>query len=131
MFVTPIPPPPLGVYMEMIEAVIKPQKLDAVKTALARLGILGVTALEVKGCGRHAADNTTRRGNDYVGTLQKDIRGDAGGDRSNHDLRLRLSRSLMDAGGDFLRGDANQRGHRSSLGGADQSHDRAAMISVG
>ena len=38
--------------MYMIEAVIKPQKLDAVKTALAGLGILGVTALEVKGFGR-------------------------------------------------------------------------------
>src|SRR4051812_3318970 len=31
--------------MQMIEAVIKPHKLDAVKTALAKLGILGVTAV--------------------------------------------------------------------------------------
>jgi len=38
--------------MQMIEAVIKPNKLDAVKTALAKLGILGVTAIECKGFGR-------------------------------------------------------------------------------
>ena len=34
--------------MQMIEAVIKPQKLDAVKTALAKIGILGATAVEVR-----------------------------------------------------------------------------------
>ncbi len=38
--------------MQMIEAVIKPQKLDAVKSGLAKLGILGVTAVECKGFGR-------------------------------------------------------------------------------
>jgi nitrogen regulatory protein PII len=38
--------------MQMIEAVIKPHKLDAVKTALAKMGILGVTAVECKGFGR-------------------------------------------------------------------------------
>ncbi len=48
--------------MEMIEAVIKPQKLDAVKTALARLGILGVTAVECKGYGRQAGHTERYRG---------------------------------------------------------------------
>ena len=38
--------------MQMIEAVIKPHKLDAVKHALAKIGILGVTAIECKGFGR-------------------------------------------------------------------------------
>ena len=46
----------------MIDAVIKPQKLDAVKTALAALGILGVTALEVKGFGRQAGHTERYRG---------------------------------------------------------------------
>ena len=32
--------------MQMIEAVIKPHKVDAVKHALAKIGILGVTAVE-------------------------------------------------------------------------------------
>src|SRR5947208_16784404 len=48
--------------MQMIEAVIKPQKLDNVKAALAKLGILGVTAIEVKGYGRQAGHTERYRG---------------------------------------------------------------------
>lgn len=48
--------------MQMIEAVIKPHKLDAVKTALARLGILGVTAIECKGFGRQMGHTERYRG---------------------------------------------------------------------
>jgi nitrogen regulatory protein PII len=48
--------------MQMIEAVIKPQKLEAVKTALARLGILGVTAVEAKGFGRQMGHTERYRG---------------------------------------------------------------------
>jgi nitrogen regulatory protein P-II 1 len=38
--------------VKKIEAVIKPHKLDDVKEALGRLGVLGLTAYEVKGFGR-------------------------------------------------------------------------------
>jgi len=48
--------------MQMIEAVIKPHKLDAVKTALAKLGILGVTAVECKGFGRQLGHTERYRG---------------------------------------------------------------------
>ena len=48
--------------MQMIEAVIKPQKLDAVKAALAKIGILGATAVEVKGYGRQAGHTERYRG---------------------------------------------------------------------
>jgi nitrogen regulatory protein PII len=48
--------------MQMIEAVIKPHKLDAVKTALAKLGILGVTAVECKGFGRQMGHTERYRG---------------------------------------------------------------------
>ena len=48
--------------MQMIEAVIKPHKIDAVKTALARLGILGVTAVECKGFGRQLGHTERYRG---------------------------------------------------------------------
>src|SRR5258705_12199338 len=48
--------------MQMIEAVIKPHKLDAVKTALAKLGILGVTAIECKGFGRQMGHTERYRG---------------------------------------------------------------------
>ena len=46
----------------MIEAVIKPHKLDAVKGALAKLGILGVTAVECKGFGRQMGHTERYRG---------------------------------------------------------------------
>lgn len=48
--------------MQMIEAVIKPHKLDAVKSALASLGILGVTAVECKGFGRQMGHTERYRG---------------------------------------------------------------------
>ncbi len=48
--------------MQMIEAVVKPNKLDAVKTALAKLGILGVTAIECKGFGRQMGHTERYRG---------------------------------------------------------------------
>ena len=48
--------------MHMIEAVIKPNKLEAVKTGLAKLGILGVTAIEVKGFGRQMGHTERYRG---------------------------------------------------------------------
>ncbi len=48
--------------MKMIEAVIKPARLDAVKAALAKIGILGATASEVKGYGRQAGHTERYRG---------------------------------------------------------------------
>jgi nitrogen regulatory protein PII len=48
--------------MHMIEAVIKPHKIDAVKNALAKLGILGVTAIECKGFGRQMGHTERYRG---------------------------------------------------------------------
>jgi nitrogen regulatory protein PII len=48
--------------MQMIEAVVKPHKLEAVKQALAKLGILGVTAVECKGFGRQMGHTERYRG---------------------------------------------------------------------
>lgn len=48
--------------MQMIEAVIKPHMLDSVKTELAKLGILGVTAVECKGFGRQLGHTEHYRG---------------------------------------------------------------------
>jgi nitrogen regulatory protein PII len=49
-------------FMQMIEAVVKPHKLEAVKQALAKLGILGVTAVECKGFGRQMGHTERYRG---------------------------------------------------------------------
>ena len=48
--------------MQMIEAVVKPQRIDAVKNALAKVGILGVTAVECKGFGRQMGHTERYRG---------------------------------------------------------------------
>ena len=48
--------------MIMIEAVIKPNRLDAVKSALLEKGILGVTAVECKGFGKQRGHSERYRG---------------------------------------------------------------------
>ena len=48
--------------MQMIETVIKPHRLDAVKSALATMNILGVTAIECKGFGRQMGHTERYRG---------------------------------------------------------------------
>jgi nitrogen regulatory protein PII len=48
--------------MIMIEAVVKPNRLDAVKSALLEKGILGVTAVECKGFGKQRGHSERYRG---------------------------------------------------------------------
>jgi len=48
--------------MYMIEAVIKPSAVDEVKSRLASMGILGVTALECKGFGKQKGHTERYRG---------------------------------------------------------------------
>jgi nitrogen regulatory protein PII len=48
--------------MQMIEAVIKPQKLDPVKANLAKIGVMGATAVECKGFGRQMGHTERYRG---------------------------------------------------------------------
>jgi nitrogen regulatory protein PII len=52
--------------MKKIEAIIKPFKLEEVKTALGELGITGMTVLEVKGFGRQKGHTEVYRGAEYV-----------------------------------------------------------------
>ena len=52
--------------MKKIEAIIKPFKLEAVKEALAHIGIEGMTASEVKGFGRQKGQTEVYRGTEYT-----------------------------------------------------------------
>ncbi len=52
--------------MKKIEAIIKPFRLDDVRTALMDLGINGLTATEVKGFGRQKGHTELYRGAEYV-----------------------------------------------------------------
>ena len=51
--------------MDRIEAVIKPFKLDDVKTALNQIGVMGMTISEVKGFGRQRGRKEIYRGAEY------------------------------------------------------------------
>ena len=52
--------------MKIVIAIIKPFKLDEVRDALTAIGMLGMTATEVKGYGRQKGRTETYRGTDYT-----------------------------------------------------------------
>lgn len=52
--------------MKKIEAIIKPFKLDAVKRALQKIDVKGVTVIEAKGFGRQKGNNEVYRGAEYI-----------------------------------------------------------------
>ena len=52
--------------MKMIEATIKPFRLDVVKEALTEAGVQGMTVSEVNGFGRQKGHNESYRGTEYT-----------------------------------------------------------------
>jgi nitrogen regulatory protein PII len=58
--------------MKMITALVRPSKVDAVKTALVALEIVGMTVSDVRGFGRQKGQVERYRGNEFtVDFLQK------------------------------------------------------------
>src|SRR5579871_4462701 len=52
--------------MKLIIAIIKPFKLEEVKSALAEIGVEGMTVTEVKGFGRQKGHTEIYRGSEYT-----------------------------------------------------------------
>ena len=52
--------------MKLLTAVVKPFKLDDVRTALSEIGVQGLTVTEVKGFGRQKGHTELYRGAEYV-----------------------------------------------------------------
>ena len=52
--------------MKLVTAIIKPFKLDEVRTALSAIGVQGITVTEVKGFGRQKGHTELYRGAEYV-----------------------------------------------------------------
>jgi nitrogen regulatory protein P-II 1 len=52
--------------LHLVTAIIKPYKLDDVKSALRDSGVLGMTVTEVKGFGRQGGKTETYRGAEYT-----------------------------------------------------------------
>ncbi len=55
--------------MKMIKAIVRPNKVDDVKDALARNGISGMTVTEVRGQGRQRGHSAVYRGSEYEVSL--------------------------------------------------------------
>ena len=60
--------------MKLVMAVIKPFKLDAVREALDRIGVHGMTVTEVKGYGRQKGHTEIYRGAEYVASFLPKVR---------------------------------------------------------
>jgi nitrogen regulatory protein P-II 1 len=52
--------------VKLIEAIIKPFKLDDVKEALTEIGVIGMTVSEVRGFGRQKGHTELYRGSEYT-----------------------------------------------------------------
>jgi len=51
--------------MKKVECIVRPHLMEAVKSALQDVGIVGMTASEVKGFGRQKGHTETYRGSEY------------------------------------------------------------------
>ncbi len=60
--------------MRLVTAVLKPFKLDDVKTALEALGVAGMTVSEVQGHGRQRGHTEVYRGAEYTVTFVPKVR---------------------------------------------------------
>jgi len=52
--------------MKKVEAIIRPAKIDDVKTALVEAGIIGMTITDVRGFGRQKGQVETYRGTEFT-----------------------------------------------------------------
>ena len=55
--------------MNLLKAIVRPDKVEAVKDALSAMGISGMTVSEVRGHGKQKGHTTTYRGQEYEVTL--------------------------------------------------------------
>ena len=55
--------------MIKVEALIRPQKLEDVKTALSDMGVMGMTVTEVRGAGKQKGFTHNYRGAEYTVNL--------------------------------------------------------------
>ena len=60
--------------MRLVTAIVKPFKLEDVKSALETLGVLGLTVSEVRGYGRQKGHTEVYRGAEYTVDLVPKVR---------------------------------------------------------
>jgi len=60
--------------MKKVEAIVRPHVLEAVKTALQEVGVVGMTVTEVKGFGRQKGQTELYRGAEYEVEFQTKLK---------------------------------------------------------
>ncbi len=55
--------------MKLLKAIVRPDKVDAVKEALERAGVSGITVTEVRGHGKQKGHTAIYRGQEYQVSL--------------------------------------------------------------
>lgn len=55
--------------MTLLKAIVRPDKVDEVKTALGQLGVSGMTVTEVRGHGKQKGHTAIYRGQEYAVSL--------------------------------------------------------------
>ena len=81
--------------MKLIEAIIKPLKLDDVREALTGVGVQGLTVTEARGFGRQKGQTETYRGAEYEISFLPKIR-----------LEVVVSDDMAEQAVDTIRGSA-------------------------
>ena len=71
--------------MKLVTAIIKPFKMDDVRSALSDIGVQGVTVTEVKGFGRQRGHTELYRGAEYVVDFLPKVKLEVGIDDSRVD----------------------------------------------
>jgi nitrogen regulatory protein PII len=57
--------PPLEERMKLVKSIVRPDKVDAVKDALGKINISGMTVTEVRGHGKQKGHTAIYRGKEY------------------------------------------------------------------
>ena len=55
--------------MQSVKSIVRPDKVDDVKEALAKIGVSGITVTEVRGHGKQKGHTAVYRGKEYQVTL--------------------------------------------------------------
>ncbi len=55
--------------MKLLKAIVRPDKVDAVKDALEKVGVTGITVTEVRGHGKQKGHTAIYRGQEYQVSL--------------------------------------------------------------
>ena len=60
--------------MKLVTAIVQPSRLDALKDALGKLGVLGMTVSDVQGYGRQQGHTEVYRGAEYAVDFVEKVR---------------------------------------------------------